>query len=159
MRTVRSIAVALVLLGAAAPARADITGFLGATTTPSNRQVLGGAIGGGLLVVGFEFEYSATTEDTVTGAPSLKVGSGSGLLQTPLAVHGFQPYFIIGGGVYRETLADVSQTGFTGNVGGGVKIALAGPLRLRVDYRRFGLGEDARYSPSSRVYVGLNLKL
>ena len=36
--------------------------------------------------------------------------------------------------------------------------ALAGPLRLRVDYRVFRLGTGARYSPSHRIYAGLNLK-
>ena len=43
-------------------------------------------------------------------------------------------------------------------IGGGVKIALAGPLRLRVDYRVFKLGTGARFSPSHRIYAGLNLK-
>jgi len=50
----RHVAVAALLLLIAAPARADLTGFIGANLTPANRQVLGGAIGVGLLVVGFE---------------------------------------------------------------------------------------------------------
>jgi hypothetical protein len=39
-----------------------------------------------------------------------------------------------------------------------VKVSLAGPLRLRIDYRVFHLGSDALYSPSHRLYAGLNLK-
>src|ERR687884_181567 len=68
----------------AAPAFADITGFIGATTTPANRLVRGVAAGGGLLVVGFEFEYADTTDDPSAAAPSLKSGMGNVLLQTPV---------------------------------------------------------------------------
>ncbi len=150
--------VVLLLLLSVTPAWADATLFLGTTTTPSNRSVRGGALGMGLLVVGFEFEYSSTSEDAKTGAPSLKVGSANGLLQTPMAIFGFQPYVTAGGGIYRERLGSSTQTSVAPNVGGGVKISLAGPLRLRVDYRAFKLGNGARYSPSHRIYAGLNLK-
>jgi hypothetical protein len=64
-------------------ALADITAFIGANTSPSNRLVKGAAFGGGLLVIGFEFEYAATSEDLAASAPSLKTGIGSVLLQTP----------------------------------------------------------------------------
>ena len=40
----------------------------------------------------------------------------------------------------------------------GVKVSLAGPFRLRVDYRIFKLGSGALNSPTHRVYAGLNLK-
>ena len=40
--------------------------FIGANMTPANRQVRGAALGIGLLVVGFEFEYADTTDNTVT---------------------------------------------------------------------------------------------
>lgn len=159
MRSFRPALIALGLLAAtAAPARADFTAFLGATTTPTNRQVRGGAVGSGLLLVAFEFEYSSTTEDVTTGAPSLKIGSGNGILQTPVPIFGFQPYVTAGAGIYRERLGSVTESGLAPNVGGGVKIALLGPLRLRLDYRRFRLGSEARYSPSSRFYAGLNVK-
>jgi hypothetical protein len=148
----------LLLATTATPAWADLTAFLGATTTPSNRQVRGAAIGTGLLIVGFEFEYSSTADDLAAGAPSLKVGSANGLLQTPIAVLGFQPYVTAGAGIFRERLGTSTETGLAPNVGGGVKLSLAGPLRLRVDYRVFRLGDGARYSPSHRIYAGLNLK-
>ena len=40
-----------------------------------------------------------------------------------------------------------------------MKVKLAGPIRLRVDYRVFKLGSGALYSPAHRIYAGLNLKL
>jgi hypothetical protein len=142
----------------ATPARADITAFIGANTTPSNRQVRGGALGFGLLVVGFELEYAFTTDEPAASAPSLKTGMGNLVLQTPVAILGFQPYFTTGGGFYQEELGARSDTGFGVNTGGGVKVSLAGPIRLRVDYRVFKLGSGALNSPSHRIYAGLNLK-
>jgi hypothetical protein len=44
------------------------------------------------------------------------------------------------------------------NVGGGVKVNLAGPLRLRFDYRVFTLQGDPLHSNPQRFYAGLNLK-
>ncbi len=159
MRSLRPALFALSLLAAtAAPARADLTAFLGATTTPTNRQMRGAAVGSGLVIVAFEFEYSSTTEDLKTGAPSLKIGSGNGLLQAPVPIFGFQPYVTAGAGIYRERVGSATESGIAPNVGGGVKIALLGPVRLRLDYRRFRLGTEARYSPTSRFYAGLNLK-
>jgi hypothetical protein len=159
MTNVRAIALAgLMCLIVSAQARADVTGFIGVNTTPANRQVSGFAAGLGLLIVGFEFEYSDTTNNPAAGAPSLKVGSGNALLQTPVAFFGVQPYVTTGIGVYSETLGSQNDMGLAYNAGGGVKISLAGPLRLRVDYRVFTLGSGALYSPAHRVYAGINLK-
>src|SRR6185436_9287126 len=102
--------------------------------------------------------YSDTTDEISVGAPSLKMGSGNVLLQSPGAIFGFQPYFTTGVGLYREEIGTRSDTSFGENIGGGVKISLAGPLRLRVDYRVFTLGSGALYSPAHRIYAGLNLK-
>ena len=159
MRFTRALVLAAVLSAAgASSAFADITGFIGANTTPGNRQTLGAAVGFGFLMVGFEFEYAVTTDDPSAGAPSLKTGMANVLLQTPVPFAGFQPYVIAGGGLYNETLADHSDTSFGSNLGGGVKMSLAGPLALRVDYRVFKLGSGALYSPAHRIYAGLNLK-
>ena len=143
-----------------APGRAfaDITAFIGVNTTPTNRQTSGFAVGVGLLIVGFEFEYSGTREDVSAGSPSLKFGMGSVLLQTPVAIGGFQPYFETGAGFYSEALGARTDSGFAFGTGGGVKISLAGPLRLRVDYRGIRLGSGALASPAHRIYAGLNLK-
>jgi hypothetical protein len=158
IRVRRFTLAAILLLLAAAPARADITAFIGADTTPANRQVRGAAIGFGLLVIGVEIEYADTTDDLAVGAPSLKTGMGNVLLQTPMSFFGIQPYFTTGAGIYREELGAHEDTGVGFNTGGGVKVTLAGPIRLRVDYRLFKLGSGALYSPAHRVYAGLNLK-
>src|SRR5581483_2548462 len=152
------ILAALMSAVSASSAFANATVFVGANTTPANRQTLGGAIGMGLLMVGFEFEYAVTTDDPAAGAPSLKTGMANVLLQTPLPLAGFQPYATVGGGIYSETLGDHSDVSFGTNLGGGVKISLVGPLALRVDYRLFKLGSGALYSPAHRVYAGLNLR-
>jgi hypothetical protein len=158
-RALSIAATALVLVATAAvPARADATAFLGANTTPSNRSVKGFAVGMGLLIVAFEFEYATTSDDVSATAPALKTFMGDVLLQSPLPIFGFQPYFTTGGGIYRETLGAHAETGAGTNVGGGVKVSLAGPLRLRVDYRVFKLGRGALNSPAHRIYAGLNLK-
>ena len=153
---VRAVLMIVMLIGAR-PASADVTAFLGANTSPANRQVRGFAVGFGLLIVGFEFEYTNTTDDPAATAPSLTIGSGNLLLQTPVAIFCVQPYFTTGGGIYSETLGTHSDRGFAPNTGGGVKVSLAGPLRVRVDYRVFKLGSGALYSPAHRVYAGLNL--
>src|SRR4051812_32957481 len=158
MRGVRHLAAAgLLLVATSAPARADITAFIGANTTPANRQVRGAAVGMGLLVIGFEFEYSFTPDDPRATAPSLHTGMGNALLQTPVAFFGVQPYFTTGGGIYRERLGTHTDTGIGLNTGGGVKVSLIGPVRLRVDYRIFKLGSGALNSPAHRFYAGLNL--
>jgi opacity protein-like surface antigen len=159
MQSVRRLALALVLLAAcAAPARADATVFLGANLSPANRQVRGAARGFGVLVLGFEFEYAYTPDDPIANAPSLRTGSGNLVLQTPFAFMGIQPYFTAGGTLYRERLGVHQDTSVGINTGGGVKIALVGPLRLRLDYRVLKLGSGALVSPAHRVYAGLNLK-
>ena len=139
-------------------ASADITAFFGTTPTPATRVAKGIAVGAGLLIVAFEFEYSNTNEDEVELAPGLRTGMGNVLLQTPLAIGGFQPYVTVGGGAYRETIGERQETSFAGNVGGGVKISVAGPLRLRLDYRVFNLSGDPLESRVHRIYAGANLK-
>jgi len=139
-------------------ASADATAFIGVNTSPANRVARGLAIGTGLLILGFEFEYADTTDDVASGAPSLNTGTGNLLLQTPIAFAGFKPYFEIGGGVYHEELSAISNTGFVGDTGAGVKISLIGPIRLRVDYRVMTLKNGALVSPAHRIYAGLNVK-
>jgi hypothetical protein len=145
------------LLVAASQALADATLFIGSSSAPSARQARGFAIGGGLLVIGFEFEYSDTRESPEDAAPSLRTGMGNVLLQTPVAIAGFQPYFTTGFGAYRESLSGESETQLGGNAGGGVKMRLAGPLRVRFDYRVFRLRGEPRHDVVHRVYVGANL--
>jgi hypothetical protein len=139
-------------------AHADLTAFLGVNPTPVNRPVRGIAVGAGLLIVAFEFEYANTSEDEIKAGPELQTYMGNGLLQTPIPIAGMQFYATAGGGVYRESLLDNGTTNVGVNVGGGVKMSLAGPLRLRIDYRVFTLSGSPRHDNPQRFYVGLNLK-
>jgi hypothetical protein len=162
MRLTRLIICATVLLlGTASTARADLTAFLGINPTPVNRGVKGFSIGAGLVIVGFEAEYADTNEDLTLGAPQLRTFMFNGLVQTPIPIAGFQFYGTIGGGVYRESLStqpNLDETNFGSNIGGGAKISLVGPLRLRVDYRVFNLHGSPRHNPVQRWYAGINLK-
>src|SRR5688572_4103230 len=146
------------LLLCPAIASADATAFIGSTTTPENRLNRGFAIGAGLVIVGFEFEYANTSEEPEDLAPGLRTFMFNGLLQTPIPIAGMQFYGTAGAGVYHETLNDVSETNVGINVGGGVKVSLVGPLRLRFDYRIFTLQGDPRHEKPQRFYAGVNLK-
>jgi opacity protein-like surface antigen len=174
-------------LAAGSTAHADITAFLGASRVRSAPEVVafeepdrefrtakGLAVGFGLVIVGFEFEWADTGgSDTCSAgglsaslcAPSLMTGMGNVLLQTPRGLTPVQVYGTIGAGVYREhwelsdgsELPDRNEYGVGTNLGGGVKIDLVGPLRLRVDYRVFKLANDAYDDTPQRFYVGANL--
>ena len=98
------------------PASADLTAFWGVSPDPSSRSAKGVAIGLGLLVVGFEFEYSQVVEDELNGAPSLTTGMGNIVFMTPTVK--LQLYATTGGGLYREQFRDFTTTHFVSNAGG-----------------------------------------
>jgi hypothetical protein len=148
----------LAALAVPSVASADFTAFLGTNPTPVNRLTTGLSVGMGLVIVGFEFEYGHTRDDADDFVPGLRTFMFNGLLQTPVPIAGMQFYGTAGGGVYREYFEDVSETNVGINVGGGVKVSLAGPLRLRFDYRVFTLQGSPRHSKPQRFYAGLNLK-
>jgi opacity protein-like surface antigen len=174
------LALAMLTLGPHS-AHADLTAFIGAAFSGKPQDTVGGesrtsltrglSFGVGLLIVGFEFEWAHTSgEDvgdgscTVIGfraacAPALTTAMGNVLLQTPRGLGPVQVYGTIGAGAYRERfdVVDESTTNFGTNFGGGVKISLLGPLRVRVDYRIFKLSGDAVYETPQRLYVGANL--
>lgn len=156
IRRILVLALLITVLPASA-AIADVTAFIGTTTTPANRTAKGFGVGVGLVIVGFEFEYSTTSEEPIEAAPSLRTGMGNVLLQTPVAIMGLRPYFTTGGGVYRERLGDLQETSVGVNTGGGVKISLLGPVRARLDYRVFKLRGDPLHSTVHRLYAGVNL--
>jgi opacity protein-like surface antigen len=148
----------LVALLIPSAAYADLTAFFGVNPTPVNRPVRGFAVGAGLLIVGFEFEYANTSDDEVLAAPKLQTYMFNGLVQTPVPIAGLQFYGTAGGGGYRESLFETSETHVGYNIGGGVKWSLAGPLRLRLDYRVFTLQGEPRHENPHRFYAGINLK-
>ena len=142
----------------ARPASADLTAFLGITPTPENRTARGFSGGLGLLIVGFEFEYANTPEDDTDLLPGLRTWSGNVLLQTPVDLGGVQLYGTAGFGAYREELRDVTETSTAVNLGGGAKIKIVGPLRLRLDYRVFNLQGSPLHETYHRFYAGANLR-
>jgi hypothetical protein len=154
----RAILITLVaaagLAGLPAPAAADITAFWGFSPTPESRRTSGFAFGVNVIVVGFEFEYGNTVERELDGAPGVRTGMFNALVQTPTS--NIQLYVTAGGGLFRETYRERAETWFGTNIGGGVKMRLAGPLRLRVDYRIFSLRGDPLYPTPKRLYAGLN---
>jgi opacity protein-like surface antigen len=158
--------VTMMLLTTATDAAADLTAFIGAGSSPSSRLTTGASLGAGILIVGFEVEYAQTgADDDCFGgsdvcAPSLRTGMINVLAQTPRGViPRLQLYGTVGAGYFRERFEslDIQETGFGTNLGGGVKIDLAGPLRLRLDYRIFKLSGDAVYQTPQRFYAGANL--
>ena len=158
MQGIRVVLLAAMLNAAAAsPALADATVFVGSAFNPATRAAKGVALGVGLLIIGFEFEYADVRETTDDSAPSLKTGMGNVLLQTPFPIAGMQLYGTIGGGVYHEELGTREETHFGINTGGGVKVTLAGPFRARIDYRVFTLSGEPLHATVNRVYAGLNL--
>jgi hypothetical protein len=152
-----SLIAVLILLSSSAPAFADATLFIGSTTTPSNRTAKGAALGFGLLIVGFEFEYASTSEVPEEAAPSLRTGMGNVLLQTPIPIAGMQFYLTTGAGGYQERLGTRQETHVGVNTGGGAKISLVGPIRARLDYRFFKLSGNPLHSGVHRIYAGVNL--
>ena len=155
-RPILAIALAMTALAAApSPAAADITFFLGLNPTPETRATRGFGFGINLLIVGFEFEYANTREEVLDLAPGLTTSMFNGLIMTPTS--GVQLYATAGGGFYRERLGDARETHFGTNIGGGVKMTLAGPLRLRLDYRVFDLRGSPLHRHPHRFYAGANI--
>jgi len=159
MRIVRFTALLCLLLAVpGSSAFADATVFLGSTTSPNNRQTRGAALGAGLLIVGAEFEYASTPERPQDGSPALQTGMANVYIQTPFALAGLQPYATTGLGLYRERLGSLQETNVLFNSGGGVKVSLLGPVRMRFDYRVLKLRGTPAVSLVHRYYVGVNLK-
>ena len=158
MRRATCLLIVLLLVLAAREAAADVVLFAGKTANPSSRTVRGIGVDAMLLIVGFEFEYADTSEDTAAGAPALRTAMFNAFVQTPSVV-GLRFYATAGGGLYEERLTSTSykHRGAGTNTGGGVKIPLTGFLGLRVDYRVFSLRGGMVDEPLKRFYMGANL--
>ena len=152
-----AVVVMLGLLAAPLPAQADVTAFLGVSPTPGLRAGRGAAAGAGLVVVAFEVEAAQILERADDGKPGLVTGMANLLVQTPLDVSGMQLYATAGAGLYRERLGTHRETSGAVNVGGGVKIGVAGPLKLRLDYRLFRLQGAPLHAAYHRFYAGATL--
>ncbi len=145
------------LVLSARPASADITGYYGLAVSPWTGQTRGLAVGMTVLAIGVEFEYGSSSEDFIAKKPALTTFSANVLVQTPISIKGVRIYGTAGAEVYRMVLGADDKLGVGLNFGGGVKIGLAGPLNLRLDYRIFPLVSPIVEGKPQRVYAGLNL--
>lgn len=135
-------------------AAADATAFFGFSPTVSTRSTTGFSVGVSLVVVGFEFEYAHLNTDETSGAPGVSTGMFNALVMTPTRT---QLYVTAGVGIYHESINATGNTNYGFNVGGGLKIPLAGPIRVRVDYRVMNLNNSLVSKAIQRVYVGANI--
>ena len=143
----------------------NITAFAGVAVASGPHQANGVAVG--LKPepgpVSFEFEYSRSRRDPVAGVRAIETLACNILVQPSRQRSRFQFYGTLGVGLYAP-LHDLSHPRGGGvhqssepdsarNVGGGAKVTLAGPLKLRMDYRAFFLagGESNQH----RFYVGI----
>lgn len=147
----------LSLLLVPAAAWADVTLFLGATPSPVNRGLTGAAVGFGLIVVGAEAEVTRWPSVSTSGTAGLTTWSANGLLQTPGGLSSVQLYATAGAGLYRETTGLTSRMSTALNTGGGLKVKVAGPIRLRLDYRMFRLQGSPQTAVLHRIYGGASL--
>ena len=138
----------------AAPASADVTFFAGSAAAPG-RATLGAALGLSLEPVGVEFEYGGAA----AGTGALRTGLFNLLVGTPArGGRRVQVYGSVGVGAYREHREEHARTGLAASGGGGVHIRLAGPFRIRLDYRLFALrGAAVQHRRPRRAYAGLGV--
>ncbi len=153
--TTTALAALLLLTLFPSSAWADATAFLGFSSTPTRRTAKGFAVAVSLVIIGFEYEYNNTSEDEANAAPKVKTHMGNVLLQTPTGRA--QLYFTVGTGYYQETFRTFETSGVGTNIGGGIKITLAGPIRLRMDYRIFHFHGEPLYPTPKRFYGGVVL--
>ena len=151
------IALLALLLGTAADrAFADMTVFAGTTT--ASRTTFGATLGLSLQPVGLEFEYADTSSGRRAGNPALRTGLFNLLLGASFPSGGrIRIYGTAGAGVYRESLAEQARTGLAASGGGGIYLRLAGPFRIRLDYRLLALRGDFLRRRPRRVYAGLDM--
>jgi hypothetical protein len=138
----------------------NATAFAGAAMTPDPHVAIGIAVGlrPRPTPVALEFEYSRSGSDPAEGVPAIVTFSGNVLLQFPVQASRYQFYGTFGVGVYGLSLdSKSSEPEGVWNFGGGAKITVAGPLKLRVDYRAFRLAPIPReyHSNEHRLYLGI----
>ena len=156
MRLFRPLLVGAFLLASTSPAYADFTFFIGSNQTPENRSLRGFALSGSGMIT-FEFEYAGHGDDVEEGTPGLRTFLFNGMVQTPFAVFGFQPYATAGAGMYRESFDERTETAWSFNSGVGVKTNNFGPIKLRVDYRVLKLSGEPLYDNVHRIYSGVHI--
>lgn len=153
----------VVLAGSASPAHADLNMFA-YVASPAPRPAFGWSFGRASEAVGFEVEY-AGYQASRDSRPTLGTIGASAVIQMPTRDNGLRWYGTVGFGMYAASWPNGGgSSGGTRNGGVGVKLPLAGRLKIRVDYRYFRFHADAdadvtarRYTGSHRLSAGLTL--
>ena len=138
----------------------NVTAFAGVAMTPDPHAAIGVAVGvrPRPIPVSLEFEYSRSQSDPAAGVPAIVAFAGNLLVQLPVQPSRFQFYGTFGVGLYVQPLDNhSSEPNDARNFGGGVKVTLAGPLKLRMDYRAFRLAPivGEYHSNEQRLYAGI----
>ena len=139
----------------------NLTAFAGLAMVPDAHAVSG--IGVGVRPqpgpVSIEFEYSNSQIDRTRSVPSIVTLAGNFLFQVPVRQSRFELYGAFGLGFYvpqpdRQRGEDADSAW---NFGGGTKVTLAGPLKLRMDYRVFRLAPipGRHHSDLRRLSLGI----
>jgi len=131
--------VALVLMTPLS-ARADATVLVGLTSVDALRPSFGWSFSYRPSAVGVEVEYLSTVPGDYSAG-----GIFGSVIVVPGTISNVQIFVLGGVGVWGEGFDGGKRTGVlsAANVGGGVLVGLGGPVRLRLDYRLFRLGEVA----------------
>jgi hypothetical protein len=142
------------------PAYADLNAFTSLAT--GTRPTFGWSFGRANEAVGFEVEY-AGFPSARDARPLIGTIGASAIIQMPPRHNGIRWYGTVGFGIYGESLADRGgSSGNNRNGGVGVKLPLAGLLKVRVDYRYFRLHADEpgtrpQHTDSHRLSAGLTI--
>ena len=157
LRHVCAAAVALALAAGARPAFADATVFVGSSPASADGSVLGAALGISRRAIGFEFEYARARPAGPGAGPRVHSGLLSLLVRTPRRIARMRLYASLGAGLYRESGGPRAGTNLASGAGGGIDVAILGPLGLRVDYRVLRFRGPAPGHPRQRLYAGAHL--
>jgi hypothetical protein len=138
-----------------------VTAFGGVAWAPGPHPASGIAVGvkpRDRTPLGLEFEYARSRRDPASGVPGIVTVAGNFVIQPALKWSRVRVYATLGVGGY-VLLRDhgSSEANDARNFGGGVKMTIAGPFKLRMDYRRFLLARigGEYHSNEHRLYLGI----
>jgi hypothetical protein len=105
--------------------------------------------------VSLEFEYLRSRPDPFASGSGIASLAGNILVQPSWQRSRFQYYGTLGVGFYSLVRDYQGSTDSARNIGGGAKVTLAGPWKLRMDYRAFLLARTGGAQLAHRFYVGV----
>jgi hypothetical protein len=132
----------------------DVTAF---ATLPSPSEAWSRGFGAALTTTFFgisALEFEAARVPLETDAGTMTSFTVNALVQVPIAA--LVPYFGVGFGVYRQSIADLDETSTVGTFVAGAKLKF-GLLVVRGDYRRLNLHGDPLLPMDSRVTFGAGI--